>query len=87
MAYVRRILEDVLRETLETRPLVYLDGIRQCGKSTLVQNLSMGKELNYVTFDNPPNLAFAKNDPAGFIEQLPPNKLNIIDEVQLAPEL
>ena len=53
----------------------------------MVQNLPIGKELNYITFDNPVSLSFAGSDPAGFIEQLPPDKLNIIDEVQLAPEL
>ena len=87
MAYLHRFLEDHLAETVMTRPLVYLNGMRQCGKSTLVQNLSIGKELNYITFDDPVSLSFAKSDPAGFIEQLTPDKLNIVDEVQLAPEL
>ncbi|MCL2070255.1 MAG: ATP-binding protein [Treponema sp.] len=87
MAYIRRILEDFFVKTVETRPLVYLNGARQCGKSTLAQNLPIGKELNYVTFDNPVSLSFAGTDPAGFIKQLPQDKLNIIDEVQLAPEL
>jgi predicted AAA+ superfamily ATPase len=87
MDYSPRLLERKMEETVSTRPLVYLDGMRQCGKSTLVQNISVGKEPNYVTFDNPVNLSFAKNDPAGFIQHLPQEKLNIIDEVQLAPEL
>ena len=87
MAFMQRILENLLAETIDTRPLVYLNGMRQCGKSTLVQNLSIGNEVNYITFDNPASLLFARNDPAGFVEQLPPDKLNIIDEVQLAPEL
>ena len=87
MAYMRRILEDFFVNTIETRPLVYLNGMRQCGKSTLVQNLSVGKEVNYITFDTPTALSFAKTDPESFIEQLPRDKLNILDEVQLAPEL
>jgi len=87
MAFMQRILENLLAETIDTRPLVYLNGMRQCGKSTLVQNLSIRNEVNYITFDNPASLLFARNDPAGFVEQLPPDKLNIIDEVQLAPEL
>jgi predicted AAA+ superfamily ATPase len=87
MAYLQRILEKFLAATVDTRPLVYLNGMRQCGKSTLVQNLSLDHELNYVSFDDPASLLFAGNDPSGFIEQLPQNKLNIIDEVQLAPEL
>jgi len=87
MAYIHRILENFLKEDIETRPLVYLNGMRQCGKSTLAQNISISKELNYITFDNPASLFFAQNDPSGFIQQLPQDKLNIIDEVQLAPEL
>ena len=87
MVFIQRLLENFLAATIETRPLVYLNGMRQCGKSTLVQNLSVENELNYITFDNPASLFFARNDPAGFIEKLPPYKLNVIDEVQLAPEL
>ncbi|MDR0443940.1 MAG: ATP-binding protein [Treponema sp.] len=87
MAYFHRLLESLLEDTVNTRALVYLNGMRQCGKSTIVQNLSIRKKLNYITFDNPPVLAFAQNDPAGFMQQLPQDKLNIIDEIQLAPEL
>jgi predicted AAA+ superfamily ATPase len=87
MEYSSRLLERLMTETVMTRPLVYLDGMRQCGKSTLVQNLSVEKDLHYVTFDNPVSLSYAKNDPAGFIQHLSIDKLNIIDEVQLAPEL
>ena len=87
MEYSHRLLDSLMKKTVETRPLVYLNGMRQCGKSTLVQNISINKELNYITLDNPASLVFAKNDPGGFIQQLPPKMLNIIDEVQLAPEL
>ena len=87
MTYIHRMLENLLREDVSTRPLVYLNGMRQCGKSTLVRNIPVHKEINYITFDHPAILSFAKNDPSGFIQQLPHGKLNIIDEVQLAPEL
>lgn len=87
MTYIHRMLEKLLEENVGARPLVYLNGMRQCGKSTLAQNISVGRGMNYVTFDNPAVLSFAKNDPAGFIQQLPQGELNIIDEVQLAPEL
>jgi len=87
MTYLHRQLEDAVKNTLKTRPIVYLNGMRQCGKSTLVQNLSAGNRINYITFDDPVQLLFARNDPKGFLQQMPKNKLNIIDEVQLAPEL
>jgi len=87
MAYIRRLLEETVKDTVKTRPVVYLNGMRQCGKSTLAQNIYVEKKMNYITFDNPAVLVFAKNDPAGFLQQLPKNMLNIIDEIQLAPEL
>jgi predicted AAA+ superfamily ATPase len=87
MAYMYRLLEDTMKSTVKTRPVVYLNGMRQFGKSTLTQNISMGKKLNYVTLDNPAHLVFARNDPAGFLQQQPKNMLNVIDEIQLAPEL
>ena len=87
MDYIYRLLENTIKKTVNTRPLIYLNGPRQCGKSTLVQNISAGKELNYLTFDNPIHLTFARNDPEEFLRQLPDNSLNVIDEVQLAPEL
>jgi len=87
MAYIKRVLEDAFKKTVKTRPLLYLNGPRQCGKSTLAQNIFAEKKLNYITFDNPVHLTFAQNDPTGFLQQLPDNKLNVIDEVQLAPEL
>jgi predicted AAA+ superfamily ATPase len=87
MEFIRRLLEDPMGKIVKTRPLIYLNGPRQCGKSTLAQKLSAGKKLNYVTFDNPVHLSFARRDPEGFMRNLPENKLNVIDEVQLAPEL
>jgi len=87
MAYIGRLLENTLKKTVKTRPMVYLNGMRQCGKSTLAQNISMGKKINYITLDNPAHLGFARSDPAGFLRQQPKNTLNVIDEIQLAPEL
>ena len=87
MDYYKRNLENLLEKTLKTRPLVYLNGPRQCGKSTLVKNLYLEKEQNYISFDSPINLFSAKNDPASFINSLPNDKINIIDEVQLVPEI
>ena len=73
-----------LEKMLKNRPLVYLNGPRQTGKSTLAQMLD--DSASYVSFDSPVALAGAKADPAGFVNSLPPGRLNIIDEVQMAPE-
>jgi len=74
-----------LENVLKTRPLVYLNGPRQTGKSTLAQ--MAGADANYVSFDSPAVLAGAKADPAGFVHSLPSGCLNIIDEIQMAPEI
>ncbi|MCL2043767.1 MAG: ATP-binding protein [Treponema sp.] len=87
MDYYRRTLEKWLEKTLETRPLIYLNGPRQCGKSTLSKNAYSEKRQMYLSFDSPVSLSAAKNDPAQFINSLAADKLKIIDEVQLAPEI
>jgi len=102
MKFFSRELEGYLAKTLKTRPLIYLNGPRQCGKSTFVQNLSFKgnsdiessdiksvdiKSANYLSFDSPVNLTAAKANPAEFVQSLPSHKLNIIDEVQAVPEI
>ncbi|MCL2068204.1 MAG: ATP-binding protein [Treponema sp.] len=87
MGYFRRNLENWLRQTLHTRPLVYLNGPRQCGKSTLAKNAYPEERHNYLSFDTPVNLTAAKSDPVKFINSLPIDRLKIIDEVQLVPEI
>jgi predicted AAA+ superfamily ATPase len=57
------------------------------GKSTSARRVSAGKQINYVSFDSPLASSSAQSDPIGFIKSLPKNKLNVIDEAQLVPEL
>ena len=87
MEYYKRNLEKWLGQTLHTRPLVYLNGPRQCGKSTLAKNTYSEKQCSYLSFDSPVNLSAAKSDPAKLINSLPFDKLKIIDEAQLVPEI
>jgi predicted AAA+ superfamily ATPase len=85
--YRRRNLIQLISETAKTRPLIYLNGPRQTGKSTLAKNISLIKKTNYISLDMPHILAAAKSDPARFIESLPGDCLNIIDEIQKTPEV
>jgi len=87
MEYFKRALSDYLEKTLKTRPLIYLNGPRQTGKSTLARNLSFKGGINFLSFDSPTDLAAAKTDPAKFIRALPVDAVNIIDEIQMAPEI
>lgn len=85
--YIYRNLTAKLKDNLETRPLTYLNGGRQVGKSTLCAHLPSNTKVNQITFDSPLVLASAKFDPAAFVDNLPMDVLNIIDEVQFAPEI
>ena len=77
-------------ETLSDTPVVFLQGARQTGKTTLVRQLaeaSSGKENNrhYINLDSATALAGALDDPTGFLQGL--KKPAIIDEAQRTPAL
>lgn len=87
MNYLNRNIAQELEQSIETRPLTYLNGGRQVGKSTLCSHLPDIIKRNHITFDSPLVLATAKSQPAAFVDSLPNDILNIIDEVQFAPEI
>lgn len=79
--YARNIYHEILAAIRDT-PVVFIEGGRQTGKTTLLRQLS---GYHYVTMDVATTLAAAKSDPAGFLAGLP--KPAAIDEVQRTPEL
>ncbi|MGL4721777.1 MAG: ATP-binding protein [Desulfovibrionaceae bacterium] len=87
MDYIKRNITTLLEESILTRPLTYLNGARQVGKTTLCANFSKKIKMNHITFDTPLLLSTAKSDPGTFIDNLPTDALNVIDEVQFAPEI
>ncbi len=75
-------LLDGLRDT----PVVYLQGARQTGKSTLARAIAERRHpARYVTLDTVAALAAATSDPEGFVAGL--ERPVVIDEVQRAPAL
>jgi len=80
--YSRFVLPRV-HQALRDTPVVLLNGPRQCGKTTLVDQL-IGGHRSYLTLDDDTVLASARSDPAGFLRGLDRAS---IDEVQRAPEL
>lgn len=76
-----------LRAALADRPVVLVNGARQVGKSTLVQELAQHEDppRQYLTLDDAAVLSAALNDPTGFVAGL--DGPVALDEVQRAPDL
>lgn len=77
-----RLITPHLKEVLADTPVVVVQGPRQCGKSTLVQNHC---PLPYVTLDDQLALDAAERTPASFLKSHESGF--IIDEIQRAPKL
>jgi hypothetical protein len=83
---IERTLAEPLLAALADTPVVTVVGGRQTGKSTLVTGLAdKGHAAEYVTLDEPIELAAARRDPTGFIDRF--DGPVILDEIQRAPEL
>lgn len=81
----RNLTHDILY-SLANSPVVFVNGPRQAGKSTLVQELARGDHpADYITFDNTTQMAAAAASPDTFLTSRK-NPI-IIDEVQMVPEM
>jgi predicted AAA+ superfamily ATPase len=84
--YIERHIQDKLLSALAISPVVFLNGPRQSGKSTLVQHIA--KEdfpAEYVTFDSATQMAAAAAAPEIWLKERRGSL--IIDEIQLVPEV
>jgi len=83
---IERHLTDRLCRSLQDAPVVYLQGARQTGKSTLVQTIAQSRHpAKYYSLDTATVLSAVENDPEGFISGL--EGPAVIDEVQRVPSL
>lgn len=86
MTDINRHIKAKLLRLLKDSPIVFLNGPRQAGKSTLVQKIAQKEfDADYVTFDSSVQIAGAMSDPTNYL--INRNKALIIDEVQLVPEI
>lgn len=86
MAHIRRHLKNKLLAALSTSPVVFLNGLRQAGKSTLVKEIAKKDfPAEYVTFDSTTQIAAATNSPESYLRER--KGALIIDEVQLVPDV
>ena len=79
-----RTIESVIRQVSDAFPVLLLTGMRQVGKSWVLQRLADANR-RYITLDDMKARELAKHDPARFIQENPPPVT--IDEVQYATEL
>ncbi|WP_454062955.1 ATP-binding protein [Candidatus Nitrospira salsa] len=80
-----RYAEPLLLEALVDSPAVLIYGPRQCGKTTLAQQVGERLGYAYLNFDDDVARAAAEADPVGFVADLPNHV--ILDEVQRVPTL
>lgn len=81
--WIKRNYTDKLLNAVNTRPVVLLTGIRQAGKSSLLQKLF--SDADYVTLDKVLLAEEAEENPGKFLNRF--KKQVIIDEIQYAPSL
>ena len=81
--YLPREITPRLERAMRRLPVVVLSGLRQSGKSTLLQNeTALSKHHRYRTLDDFATLAAARANPESLLESAA-----ILDEVQRCPEL
>lgn len=86
MSYIKRYLKNKLLAALRVNPVVFLNGPRQAGKSTLVHQIAKDAfPAEYVTFDSATQMSAAAAAPEAFLRERKGSL--IIDEVQLVPEI
>ena len=86
MAYIKRHIRNKLLKALEVSPVVFFNGPRQAGKSTLVQAVAeKDYPAEYVTFDHTIQMAAAAHAPESYLKER--KGALIIDEVQLVPDI
>lgn len=86
MKYTTRKLSEKILLALKNNPIVFINGPRQAGKSTLVRTLARTSyPAGYVSFDNAIQMAAVCASPERFLNQY--KRPLILDEVQMVPDL
>ena len=81
--WVERIVRDEVIKAVASRPAVLLTGVRQSGKSSLLQR--QFPDAKYISFDFLRYVEQAKDSPEYFLENL--SGQTVLDEIQYVPEL
>jgi hypothetical protein len=81
---LKRHLTPLVRQALDTFPVVVLTGARQTGKSTLIRELLTPHTRKYLTLDDLDMLERAQQEPDALVAA---DKPMTIDEIQRSPDL
>lgn len=81
--WINRNNTEKILDAVNTRPVVLLTGVRQAGKSSLLQKLF--KDAEYITLDKVLMAEEASVNPSKFLNRF--KKQVIIDEIQYAPSI
>ncbi len=81
---ISRDLEEKIKKSARSYPVIAITGPRQSGKTTLVREI-FGGEYKYVNLEDIDMREYAKSDPRAFLEEYQNGV--IIDEAQHAPNL
>ncbi|WP_413853804.1 ATP-binding protein [Candidatus Ruminimicrobium bovinum] len=82
--YKERTISKIIKRASSKFKTILLTGARQVGKTTCLAQIKE-KNRQYITFDDPMDMAFAKEQPKAFFEN---NKTPLLlDEIQYVPEL
>ena len=84
MKCIERDISSPFIELLSKFPLVFMTGLRQSGKTSILKNL-LAENYEYVNLEEDHACDFARNDPKGFINTF--KKCAIIDDFHKAPAL
>ena len=86
MKAIKRLLQPSVLESLKSFPVVYINGPRQAGKTTLVSELlATPPEGKFITFDDALERAAAMRNPYSYLKES--GVPLTIDEVQMVPEM
>ena len=86
MKIIKRALQPLILDALRSFPVVYINGPRQAGKTTLVKELlSEDFKAHFITFDDTLERAAAMRNPLEYVKKS--GTPLIIDEVQMVAEL
>lgn len=82
--YKERTLSKIIKRASQNFKTVILTGPRQVGKTTCLKQLAT-EGRKYLTFDDPMDMSFAKEQPKDFLEKNKPPVL--LDEIQYVSEI